>query len=107
MLEIVGLFVVFGVALAGSVLFDAWVVHTLYEWFVVTAFAAPKLGIAQVAGVLLVFRGARGYKVPKNDPEDKHKTSGEKMLGSVKLMVYGFAIALMTLGIGWCVRWFL
>lgn len=107
MLEVIGLLVVFGVALAGSVLFDAWVVHTLYEWFVITAFAAPALTITQVAGVLLVFRGALGYKVPKDDPNDKKKTPGERLLGSVGLMFQGFIIALMTLGIGWCVKGFL
>ena len=43
MLEVIGLLVVFGVVMAMSVVFDAWVVHTLYDWFVVTAFA-EKLG---------------------------------------------------------------
>ena len=107
MLEVIGLLVVFGVVMAMSVVFDAWVVHTLYDWFVVTAFSAPALTIMQVAGVLLVFRAARGYKIAKPDPEDKDKSPGEKMLRAVGLVAQNFIIALMALGIGWCVKAFL
>ena len=108
MLELIGILVVFGFVMAGSVAFDAWVIQTLYGWFIPVAFAsAPALTIAQVAGVLLVFRGARGYKVPKDDPADEKKSPGEKLTDGLGNMVTGFVISLMTLGIGWCIRWFL
>ena len=107
MLEVIGIFVVFGIVMAASITFDAWVVHTLYGWFVVSAFAAPALTIAQIAGVLLVFRAARGYKVSKESHEDKAKSPVEKMLKALGGVAQNFIIALMSLGIGWCVKAFL
>lgn len=105
MLELIGILVVFGVVTAGSIIFDAWVLHTLYGWFVVTAFSAPNLAISQVAGVLLVFRGARGYKVTKDDQEKK--PASEKMLKLAGGLAQNIIIALMSLGIGWCIKAFL
>lgn len=107
MLELIGILVVFGVVMVGNIVFDAWVIHTLYGWFVITSFAAPALTIAQVAGILLVFRGMRGYKLTKDDPEDKKKTGGEKLLKVFGGLAQNFLIALMSLGIGWCIKAFL
>ena len=104
MFEAIGILLTFAIVMAGSIIFDAWAVSKLYGWFIQTAFAtAPALSIAQVAGVLLVFRAARGYRLPKNEEKEK-KSPGETLLESFKLLAQGVLVTLMTLGIGWCVK---
>jgi hypothetical protein len=104
---IAGLLAVFGACIAASIVFDAWVIHTLYGWFIPVAFtSAPTLSVAQVAGVLLVFRGARGYRLPENKKDDSEDPS-DQMWKVIKRMFFGMVIAFMSLGIGWCVRFFL
>ncbi len=103
--KLIGGVILIVVIMAASIAFDAWVISTLYGWFILTAFvSAPNLTIAQIAGVLLVFRGARGYKTAKEPPETVKKSGSEKMIGVMSGMLTVFLVSLTSLGIGWCIK---
>lgn len=104
MLAVIGAFTVATFAIVFGVVFDAWFVHTLYDWFVPVIFAsAPALTMAQIAGVLLVFRAAEGIPIPKKD-DDKVEDNG--FYEATRILGWRLSLSFTTLLVGWCIKTF-
>jgi len=90
-LVLVPLIIIIGAAMSGIIGAQLW------NWFVVTTFHAPEIGIPTAIGLGMVasyFSGVSGLrKAEKN----------QKTADVIVEIIYGVLVALMTLGIGWIV----
>lgn len=83
-------------AIAALVITYAWggyVFSMLWAWFIVTAFAAPPIGVAQSIGVLLVVGFAAKPRHLKKDDD-----------GFGKIIYIALAVPLLFLAVGWIVK---
>lgn len=78
-----------------SIFINVFVFIKLYEWFIMSAFQAPKITFAQAFGIILFV----GYLKPKVK-KDEEKFSGKQFLELV-------LIALIVLGIGYLILQFI
>lgn len=82
------------VAIVITYAWGGYVFSALWAWFIVTAFAAPPLGVAQAIGVLIVVGFAAK---PLNLKKDDDSSLGKSML-------IAFAVPLLFLAVGWIVK---
>jgi hypothetical protein len=77
------------------VLYDGYIVHLLWGWFIVTTFSIKAISVLEAVGVCLVVSALR-YKSKKSDDED-----------IVEKRLRGFMELSFMLGFGWVVKNFM
>lgn len=94
--RIKSIYAVFGIMATGVVgyLWGGYVFSVLWAWFIVTAFAAPPLGIAQAIGVTLAARFVLVRWTPEKNEDPEHG----------KRMAAAFMVPLIFLAVGWIVK---
>lgn len=88
----IGLLGLISAAVIGYI-WGGYVFSVLWAWFVVTAFAAPPLGIAQAIGVTMAAR----FVFVKWKPEKDDSKPWDALLGA-------FVTPLLFLAVGWIVK---
>jgi hypothetical protein len=83
--------------LAIAIAWNGYVLSVLWAWFIVTAFAAPKLSVAAACGVSLVY----GHLKLKTPSVKDNRGADEKLIDAV---VYGFLAPAFTLVFGWIIK---
>ena len=76
-----------------SYIWGGYVFSILWAWFIVTAFAAPALSVAQAIGVTLAGRFILARWKPEKDDD-----------GPGKAMASAFVVPLLFLAVGWIVK---
>lgn len=91
-------FVIFGLLLiVPSMLFNGWVLQTLWLWFLVPAFRFPAITIWTAIGIRVI----AGLLTSYSWPSDEDKEIGERI---VRAIAMAFVYPSIVLGIAWMVR---
>lgn len=83
-----------------SVIFDGFVLATLWRWFIVTTFNVIPLQIPQALGIALVIK----YLTRPIKSEDKTQDKKEQLIKVLVITVLG---PLFVLGYGWIIYQFI
>ena len=101
-LAIFGGVVAFAISLVLLTMLSAWVVATIWGWFIVPTFGLKPLGIAQAMGISLCV-GVLTRKVDAESRDGKTKGIGAAVEKLVEAVVY----LLLVVAIGWLIHLFM
>ena len=99
--------VLVGGALLIGIVWNGFVLSTLWGWFMVPAFGLPAFGVIKAAGISLVVRYLTYQLDTKDFTEDDGKTSEEKLKKGLYTLSFAIIYPLFALGVGWVVHLFL
>ena len=107
MFEVIGMLLVTAACIFGTAVLDGFVVSKMWEWFVVSTFHLPVLGITQGLGLALTVRVLRGVNHGKRAEKDDVATGNQKLVEAVKVAGNGVLMTLFLLLVGYIVQLFL
>jgi len=96
-------FLVVGALIAATSLVRAFVLKTMWAWFIVPIFGLPPLGVAAALGVALTIQTF----VPSPTPDDDDDDNAKKKTKTRKLVLRIVLTPVMTLLLGWVVHQFM